>query len=77
MMNISKITATGQITIPIEIRNFLHIQKGDKLLFEIDKKKSVVLKRLRPLDTKFAKALESTLSSEWNSDEDNEAYNDL
>jgi AbrB family looped-hinge helix DNA binding protein len=77
MMNISKINATGQITIPVEIRNFLHIQKGDKFLFEINKKKSVVLKRLEPIDIDCVKALESTFSSEWNSDGDNEAYNDL
>jgi len=76
-MNISKISHTGQTTIPVEIRNFLHIQKGDRVLFEIDNKKSVVLKRIEPFDVEFAMSLESTLASEWNSDEDNEAYNDL
>ena len=76
MMNISKISHTGQTTIPAEIRKFLHIQKGDRILFEIDNEK-VMLKKIEPFDAEFTMSLESTLSSEWNSPEDDEAYNDL
>ena len=66
----------GKRYIPAEIRKFLHIKKGDRILFEIDNK-NVVLKKIEPFDAEFAMSLESTLSSEWNSPEDDEAYNDL
>lgn len=32
-MNLAKISANGQITIPVEIRRLLGIRAGDKLLF--------------------------------------------
>ncbi|GBR72580.1 transcriptional regulator AbrB family [Candidatus Termititenax aidoneus] len=32
-MNIAKVSANGQVTVPVEIRRKLHIKDGDKLLF--------------------------------------------
>jgi len=32
-MNISKVSANGQITVPVEIRRALRLKKGDKILF--------------------------------------------
>ena len=32
-MNLAKISANGQITIPVEIRRLLGLKSGDKLLF--------------------------------------------
>ena len=32
-MNLAKISANGQITVPVEIRRFLKVKEGDKLLF--------------------------------------------
>ena len=37
------ITSKGQVTIPIEIRNFLCLGKGDKIDFRIMKKRKVAL----------------------------------
>jgi AbrB family looped-hinge helix DNA binding protein len=76
-METAKISGTGQTTIPALIRQFLQIKKGDRLLFEIDDKKHVVLRKIKPFDAEFALSLESTLSNEWNSKEDEEAYNAL
>ena len=39
--------------------------------------KNVAIKKNYPLDLEFARSVEATLSDEWNSAEDNEAYNDL
>ena len=75
-METAKISGTGQTTIPAPIRNFLQITKGDRLLFEIDDRNHVVLRKIKPFDAEFA-LLESTLSNEWNSKEDEEAYNAL
>ena len=32
-MNLAKISANGQITVPVEIRRALRLKKGDKVLF--------------------------------------------
>jgi len=32
-MNLAKVSANGQITIPVEIRRLLKLKEGDKLLF--------------------------------------------
>ncbi len=71
----SKMTSKHQATIPEEIRDYLGLDKGDHVAFEI-KKGKVVLRRISPLDVEFAKSLQRTLS-EWESDNDEEAYRDL
>ena len=32
-MNLAKISANGQITVPVEIRRMLNLKSGDKILF--------------------------------------------
>jgi AbrB family looped-hinge helix DNA binding protein len=32
-MNLAKVSANGQVTVPVEIRKKLHLREGDKLLF--------------------------------------------
>jgi AbrB family looped-hinge helix DNA binding protein len=32
-MNLAKVSANGQITVPVEIRKKLHLKEGDKILF--------------------------------------------
>ena len=32
-MNLAKVSANGQVTVPVEIRRRLHLKEGDKLLF--------------------------------------------
>lgn len=36
MQKYSKITAKGQVTIPVEIRRLLQVTNGDRLVFEAD-----------------------------------------
>jgi len=74
-MAVSKLTKKGQATVPSEVRNFLGLVEGDKIDFEICNNQ-VVVRKVTPLDIEYLNALESTLE-EWNSEEDNEAYNDL
>jgi AbrB family looped-hinge helix DNA binding protein len=33
MMNLAKVSANGQITVPVEIRRALKLKEGDKVLF--------------------------------------------
>lgn len=74
-MYISHLTAKYQATIPAKVRDELGLKKGDAVVFEL-KGKSVSIKKATPMDLRFAKALESTLS-EWASPNDEEAYRDL
>ncbi|OGT26935.1 MAG: AbrB family transcriptional regulator [Gammaproteobacteria bacterium RIFCSPLOWO2_02_FULL_42_14] len=74
-MNISKLTAKYQATIPAEVRESLNLHAGDKIGFYILRDKVCIVK-IRPFDMAYHQALESTLS-EWDSMEDDEAYHDL
>lgn len=71
----SKVTQKYQATIPQAIREKLAIEKGDRVIFEIENEK-VVLKKLSSLDWEYLEAVSATLS-EWSSEADEEAYNDL
>jgi len=74
-MHVSKLSAKGQVTIPIEIRKAMGIEPGDLLTYELHDQ-FVKLKRIIPFDTAFHSAISETLE-EWNSPDDDEAFNDL
>jgi AbrB family looped-hinge helix DNA binding protein len=71
----SKITSKAQTTVPKEVRSALGVKPGDTLVYRISKGR-VILARAEPLDRAYLKALESTLS-EWTSEEDAAAYDNL
>jgi antitoxin PrlF len=70
-----KITSKAQTTVPKEVRDALGVKAGDTLVYRIAKGK-VTVARAEPLDRAYLKSLESTLS-EWASEEDAKAYDDL
>lgn len=72
---ISKLTKKYQATVPEPVRAKLKLNAGDSIAFEIDNN-SIRLRKATPLDLKFTSALAPTLS-EWESQNDEEAYNDL
>lgn len=72
---ITSVTQKGQATIPARIRNALHVKPGDQVVFEIVNGK-VTLRKAEPFDYEYHRSLAKSLS-EWDSKEDNEAYNDL
>lgn len=74
-MHISKLTTKCQATIPAEVRKELQLHAGDKIGFEMIHGKIYIVK-IPPFDLAHHQALESTLS-EWNSEEDDKAYDDL
>lgn len=71
----SKLTTKYQATIPAPVREALHVDAGDTIAFDIEGSE-IRLRKARPLDVEFARALESTMS-EWLSEADEEAYRDL
>ena len=71
----SKLTKKYQATVHEVVRKKLKLNAGDVIAFEIDKD-VIKLKKARPIDIEFSSALVPTLS-EWESQNDEEAYSDL
>jgi AbrB family looped-hinge helix DNA binding protein len=42
-MNLAKVSANGQITVPVEIRRLLEIKEGDKILFSRNENGDIVI----------------------------------
>ncbi len=71
----SRLSSKGQVTIPVEIRERLHLEPGDSVIYEVEHDRAV-LRRAEPFDIAFHAALTETLE-EWASPEDDEAFRDL
>ena len=59
-MAIATVTSKGQITIPQEIRDQLHLRKGQKIDFRVDQKGQVVLAPLTHDIRKLKGSIRST-----------------
>ena len=71
----SKLTKKYQATVPKPVRKKLELKAGDVIAFDIEND-FIKLRKARPFDIEFSSALVPTLS-EWESQNDEEAYNDL
>lgn len=71
----SKLTRKYQATIPEPVRAALHLEAGDAIAFDLNGDE-VRVRKARPVDLAFARALEDSLQ-EWTSAADDEAYRDL
>ncbi len=71
----SKLTKKYQATVPEVVRKKLKLNAGDVIAFEIEDE-IIKLRKARPIDIEFSSALVPTLN-EWESQNDEEAYNDL
>lgn len=76
MVETAKITSKGQVTIPSRIREAMRVAQGDTLQWEVLKDGRVIVSRVDPLDLEYHKSVANTLS-EWQTQEDEEAYGDL
>ena len=69
-MNLAKISANGQITVPVEIRRQLGLKSGDKILFLQNQNGEIVISNasaaaIRKAQSAFSGAAEATgVSSE-------------
>lgn len=76
-MQASKVTSKGQVTIPKEVRERLHVKAGDVIAYEFQDNGTVLVRKMEPFDAGWHRALSATLADEWNSPEDDEAFSDL
>ncbi len=74
-MELARITARGQTTIPKRVREAANLNAGDTLSFEVRSDHLVVRKATSAQET-YLDGLAQTLD-EWNSPEDEEAWRDL
>ena len=74
-MQLSRLSAKGQVTVPKEVRDFLELKPGDMIAYEVQNG-TVILRRAEQFDAAFHKALSATLD-EWTTPEDEEAFRDL
>lgn len=71
----SRLSSKGQVTIPSEVREKLHLEPGDTVIYEVEDERAV-LRRAEPFDIAYHAAISGTLD-EWSSPEDEEAFGDL
>ena len=71
----SKLTKKYQATVPENVRKKLELKAGDVIVFDIDND-TIKLRKARPIDLEFSSALNPILS-EWDSQNDEDAYHDL
>jgi len=76
MTHTAKISSKGQVTVPSEVRRALQVKPGDVLIWHVESKDRVVVRRARPVDVDYLAAVSGTFS-EWRSAEDDEAFRDL
>lgn len=74
-MELAKITARGQTTIPKNIREAANLVEGDVISFEMDGD-HLVVRKVTPGQDEYLQGLSQVLS-EWISPEDEEAWRDL
>ncbi|MDE2755992.1 MAG: AbrB/MazE/SpoVT family DNA-binding domain-containing protein [Acidobacteriota bacterium] len=74
-MELAKITARGQTTIPKNIREAANLVEGDVISFEMDGD-HLVVRKVTPGQDEYLQGL-SEVMSEWISPEDEEAWRDL
>jgi antitoxin PrlF len=68
----SKLTSKARTTIPLPVRNALHLAGGDEIVYSIEGNRVVLTKANRePVDDPFA------AFSEWSSEADRQGYADL
>ena len=75
VMEIARITARGQTTIPKRIRQAAGLREGDAIAFEIEDDRVTIRKIVRDEDG-YLSAVAETMN-EWNSAEDENAWRDL
>ena len=71
-MELSRLNAEGQVTVPTAIRDALGLQQGDGLVWELDKQ-SVRIRLVGSVDLKHLRGVEASLS-EWASAADEAAF---
>ena len=74
-MQLAKITARGQTTIPKSVRTAANLDEGDVIAFEV-RSDHLVVRKVTPVQDDYLRGLSEVLG-EWTSPEDEAAWRDL
>ena len=74
-MELAKITARGQTTIPKPIRDAANLREGDVVSFEIEGD-HLLVRKVTPVRDEYLQGL-TKVFDEWTSQEDEEAWRDI
>ena len=74
-MEVARISARGQTTIPKRIRESAGLREGDVVAFEIEDD-HVIVRKVASHRNDYLRGLSATMS-EWTSPEDEDAWRDL
>ncbi len=74
-MELARISAKGQLTIPKKIRMAALLEEGDVVSFVLENER-IVLRKLPSGEDAYLSGVQETLV-EWNSAEDDDAWRDL
>ena len=74
-MELARITARGQTTIPKRIRTAANLDEGDVIAFEV-RGDHLVVRKVTPVQDDYLRGLSDVLG-EWASSEDEVAWRDL
>lgn len=75
-MDVSKLTAKYQVTIPADVRKALGLAAGDRVAFTVDEEGRAVLRKVTEADWEWARFVGSQLS-EWNNEANEKAWSYL
>lgn len=73
---LAKLTSRYQATVPTKIRRALRLKQKDQIAYEILDDNTVIIRKATPIDVEYLKAVQKTLT-EWESEEDEQAYGNL
>lgn len=72
----SRLTSKYRTTVPKEIRSELDLKSGDKIVYELLKDGTVIVRKNSPMDIEYLHSLDAIMN-EWESEEDERAYKNL
>lgn len=75
-MDVSKLTAKHQVTVPADVRKALGLRAGDRVVFMVEEDGKAVLRKVTQADWEWARFVGSQLS-EWNNDANEKAWSYL
>ena len=74
-MELARVSAKGQMTIPRKVRQAAHLAPGDVVTVVVENER-VIIRKLPSGDDVYLRGVQEQLS-EWNSTEDDDAWRDL
>ncbi|HEY5106350.1 MAG TPA: AbrB/MazE/SpoVT family DNA-binding domain-containing protein [Caulobacteraceae bacterium] len=74
-MELARLSAKGQMTLPRRVRQAAHLAAGDVVTVVVEGER-IIIRKLSAADDVYLRGVQESLA-EWNSAEDDDAWRDL